>query len=563
MNLSKYTIGVDFGTLSCRALLVDTADGREVATSVYEYPHGVMDTALPSGKPLGQDWALEHPRDYYEGLIHVLSDVVKNGGATPEEIIAVGVDFTTCTVIPVKEDSTPLCFLPEFEDHPHAYVKLWKHHAAEPEATALTQIAKEMKEKWLPLYGGKVSSEFMIPKIWETLNDAEEVYNATDLFMDALDWIDWKLTGRFTRAQSLISFKIMWTPEDGYPSREYFKALDPRMENIVETKLRGDIAPLGACLGQITPEIAAATGLSPQTVVVTGAGDGHAAPLAMKAVRPGNTTAILGTSGVYIAVNKELHQVPGVFGIARDCLAPGYYAYEAGQACMGDHYAWFVKNCVPASYYEEAEARGMSIHNLMNEKAAALRPGESGLVALDWWNGNRSVLSDSELSGMILGMTLSTRPEEIYRALIEATAFGARKIIDTMTQSGVPTEALYATGGICNKSPFVMQTFADIIGVPIRLAGSQNGCCLGSAILAAVGAGSARGGYDDFFQAVDQMSNLRDTTYLPKEENRAVFNELYEEYLALHDYFGKGGSRAMHRLKALRSRILAEKQEQE
>lgn len=553
--MAKYTIGIDYGTLSGRALLVDVSNGYEVASSVFEYPHSVMDRTLPSGKLLEQDWALEHPQDYLDVLAHTIPAVLKESQVDPKDVIAVCVDFTTCTVVPVKKDSTPLCFLPEFEDEPHAYVKLWKHHAAEPEATALSKIAAERGEKWLPLFGGKVSSEFMLPKIWEVLNDAEDVFNATDLFIEAADWISWKLTGNFKRVQVLASFKMCWTPEEGYPSKEYFKALDPRLENLEDTKLEGEIAPICSIIGNITPEMAEITGLSTDTVVVAASGDGHASPPSMKAVLPGRTSAIIGTSGVYVAIGEEFHNVPGVFGIVKDSLVPKYYAYEAGQSCVGDHFSWFVKNCAPKSYYDEAEKEGLSIYNLLNQKAAALKPGESGLVALDWWNGNRSVLSDSELSGMIVGMTLSTRPEEIYRALVEATAFGAKKILDTLEENGVPTKELYATGGICDKSPFVMQCYADILNVPIRISGTANGSCLGASILAAAGAGKERGGYDDFFEAVEAMGNLRDVVYTPIPENAAVYEEVYQEYLALHDYFGRGENPVMKRMKKLRSRV--------
>lgn len=547
----KYAIGIDYGTLSGRALLVDVSNGRQIATSIFEYPHGVMDTVLPSGLPLQAGWALQHPQDYIDVLTRTIPKLLKESGVDPDDVISVSVDFTTCTVIPIKKDGTPLCFLDEFKDEPHAYVKLWKHQSAEPEATALSNIARNRGEEWLRYYGGKVSSELMIPKIWEVLNDNEYVYHATDSFLEACDWIGWLLTGRIARSSSLLALKSFWNKNTGFPSKDFFRALDPRLENVTE-KLSEEILPMCAVLGNITEKTSQLTGLSTNTLVVVGTGDAHAAVPAVKVSRPGQTCAILGTSAVYITISKNIEDVPGVFSIAEDSIVPGCIGYEMGQSCVGDLFSWFIKNCVPQSYTDAAAHEGKDIYAYLNEKASALSPGECGLVALDWWNGNRSILSDSDLSGMILGMTLSTRPEEIYRALVESTAFGTKKILETLSESRIPTNELCATGGICHKSPFIMQCYANILNMPIRISKTGIGSALGAAIIASV-IGSERGGYDTFGQAAEAMGDLDDITYLPNSDHAKMYEELYIEYITLHDYFGRGGNDAMKRLKAIRS----------
>ena len=460
--MGKYAIGVDFGTLSGRALLVNIMTGQEVQTSVHNYTYGVMDKTLPDGTSLGVDYALQHPQDYLDVLSSTIPDVLKKSNVKPEDVIGIGIDFTACTVLPVKKDGTPLCFLNEYKSNPHAYVKLWKHHAAQDKANQLNVTAEKMNQEWLKYYGGKISSEWLFPKLWQIIDEAPEIYDAMDYFIEAADWIVWQLTGKQTRNSCTAGYKAIWNKRRGFPSENFFAALHPRMKNVVSTKLDCEITSLGTKAGEITKVMAAMTGLKEGTAVAVGNVDAHVTVPAVKIVGHGKMLAIIGTSTCHVLMGTKEIPVPGMCGCVEDGILPGYFGYEAGQSCVGDHFAWFVDNCVSAQYYELAKESGMDIHSYMQQIMMDEKPGESGLVALDWWNGNRSVLVDVDLTGMILGMTLQTRPEQIYRALVEATAFGTRKIIETFEENGVPVDEFYAAGGIAEKSPAIMQIYADI-----------------------------------------------------------------------------------------------------
>lgn len=549
---TKYTVGVDYGSLSGRAVLVNAKTGQEIASAVYEYPHAVMDARLWDGTPLGHDWALQHPQDYIDVLANTIPALLEQSGVSREDVIGIGTDFTACTVLPVKADGTPLCFLPEFEHNPHAYVKLWKHHAAQDKANRLNEIAAKRGEPWLQNYGGKISSEWAIPKLWQVLDEAPEVYAAMDRWIEAADWIIWQLCGRETRNSCTAGYKEIWNKKAGYPSDDFFKALDPRLEHVVDEKLSREITPLGDKAGTLTAEAAKLTGLKEGIAVAIGNVDAHVCVPAVGIDGPGKMLAIIGTSTCHIMMGTEEHQVPGMCGVVEDGVLPGYFGYEAGQSCVGDHFAWLIENCLPASYYEEAKSEGKNIHKLLREKAAAQKPGESGLLALDWWNGNRSVLVDVDLTGMILGMTLQTRPEEIYRALIEATAFGTRMIVENYRGHGVPVEEFFASGGISQKDPLMMQIYADVLNMPVKIAGSEQGPALGSAIFASRAAGEAAGGYDDIFEATRSMGRVKNTVYTPNPENSKIYDSLFAEYRTLHDYFGRGENDVMKRLKQLK-----------
>lgn len=550
--MSKYSIGVDFGTLSGRAVLVNVETGEELGSSVLEYPHAVMDEQIPCGKKLPPDWALEHPQDYLDVFAHTIPEVLKKTDVDPADITGVGVDFTACTLLPVKNDGTPLCFIDEYKENPHAYVKLWKHHAAQDKANKLNEIASERGEKWLARYGGKISSEWAIPKIWQVVEEAPEIYDAADKFIEATDWVIWQLTGVETRNSCTAGYKAIWHKREGYPSKEFFAALDPKLTNVVDEKLLRNIKPLGSKAGEITEKAAKLTGLKVGTAVAVGNVDAHVCVPAVKIDGPGKMLAIMGTSTCHILMGTEEKEVPGMCGVVEDGVMPGFYGYEAGQSCVGDHFAWFVDNCLPASYLEEAKKECINIHKFLRKKAEKLRPGESGLLALDWWNGNRSVLVDVDLTGMMLGMTLLTKPEEIYRALIEATAYGTRMIIETFRENGVPVNEFYAAGGIAEKDPMTMQIYADVIKMPIHISGSSQGPALGSAIFGAVAAGAKRGGYDSVFEAARKMGKLKDTVYTPIAENSQVYDKLFAEYRKLHDYFGRGDNDVMKRLKEIK-----------
>jgi len=555
--MNKYVIGVDYGTLSGRALIANASTGEEIASAVYEYPHAVMDKTLSDGTPLGMDWALQDPQDYLDVLSHTVPEIIKKSGISPENIIGVGTDFTACTVMPVKKDGTPMCFLPQFKNRPHAYVKLWKHHAAQDKANRLNEIAASRGEAWLNNYGGKISSEWTMPKIWQIAEEDPEMYDSMDRFIEAADWIIWQLCGKETRNSCTAGYKEIWNKKTGFPSEEFFSALSPKLTNMVDEKLSRDIIPLGKKAGEITLEAAALTGLLPGTAVAIGNVDAHVCVPAVGIDGPFKMLAIMGTSTCHIMMGTEEHQVPGMCGVVEDGVMPGFFGYEAGQSCVGDHFAWFIENCVPQSYYEEAKRQNKNIYQFLSEKAEKLKPGESGLVLLDWWNGNRSVLVDVDLTGMMLGMTLQTKPEEMYRALIEATAYGTRMIIENYREHGVPVNEFYASGGISQKDPLIMQIYSDIIRMPIKIAGSEQGPALGSAIFASVAAGEKAGGYDSIFEAAGAMGKIKDRIYSPIPENVEVYNKLFNEYRILHDYFGRGANDVMKRLKELKNKVIS------
>ncbi|MFY9177370.1 MAG: ribulokinase [Caldicoprobacterales bacterium] len=549
----KFTIGVDFGTQSGRAVLVEVGTGKEVATAVGEYPHGVMDEYLPDGvTPLDHDWALQHPQDYLDVLSETIPEVLKESGIACEDVIGIGIDFTACTLLPIDEKGVPLCLYDEYRSSPHAYVKLWKHHAAQEEANKLNEIAMERGEEFLDLYGGKISSEWLFPKIWQTLNEAPDIYEKAEKFIEAADWVVMQLTGQEKRNSCTAGYKAMWHKQKGYPGNDFFKALDPRLENVVDEKLSRNIYPIGTKAGEITQSAARLTGLKPGTAVAVGNIDAHVAMPAVGIVDEGKMLMIIGTSTCHMVLGREEKKVPGICGVVEDGIIPGYFGYEAGQCCVGDHFDWFIKNYVPGGYYREAEKKGIGIHDLLSEKAQKLAVGQSGLIALDWWNGNRSVLVDADLTGLIIGCTLLTKPEEIYRALIEATAYGTRMIIDTFEESGVPVKEIYAAGGIAHKNPFLMQIYSDVTNREIRISASTQAAALGSAMFGAVAAGKERGGYDSIVDAAREMARLKDVVYRPVQENVEVYNKLYSEYKILHDYFGRGTNDVMKRLKVIK-----------
>ena len=549
-----YTIGIDFGTESARAVLVDLADGAEVAAAVYPYSNGVIDDKLPGTNiRLEPDWALQDPADYVRAVETTVSQVLVQSGVSPERVIGVGVDFTACTMLPTLADGTPLCSLPQYRDNPHAWVKLWKHHAAQPEADRINAVARERKEPWLSRYGGKISSEWFFSKALQILNEAPEIYHAADRLIEAADWIIWQMTGVETRNSCTAGYKAIWSKREGFPSPDYFAALHPDMRNIVTDKMSTDISPLGARAGGLTEEMAKATGLRAGTAVAIANVDAHVSVPAATVVETGRMVMIMGTSTCHMVLGDEQRIVPGMCGVVEDGILPGLFGYEAGQSCVGDHFAWFVEHCVPAAYEREAAERGLNLHQLLEEKAAALAPGESGLLALDWWNGNRSVLVDVDLTGLLLGATLATTAEEIYRALIEATAYGTRIIIDNFERSGVAVRELVAAGGLPERNKLLMQIYADVTGREMKVCGTNQAGAVGSAMFAAVAAGAAAGGYDTIQAAAAHMAHLKDVVYKPIAAHKAVYDALYAEYVTLHDYFGRGANDVMKRLKRLRA----------
>ena len=550
--MSKYTIGVDYGTLSVRAVVVDVADGSELATAVFDYPHAVMSEALPDGRKLPPDWALQHPQDYLDGLTYAVHTAVAESGVPIGDVVGIGIDFTSNTYLPVDDRYEPLCLKPEWQDEPHAWVKLWKHHGTQSYAEKMEAKALERGEGFLKRYGGKVSPAWMFPRLLETMEEAPELYRAAAKFIEAGDWIVNQLTGEEKRSLSMAGYKAFWSKREGYPSEDFLKSLNPRFEHVIDEKLSRDIHPLGERAGGLNARGAALTGLLPGTAVAVANIDAHVSLPPIGVTEPGNMLMILGTSTCHVMLGAEEREVPGVGGIVEDGVIPGTYGYEAGQNCVGDGLKWFVDNCFPVSYAKAAEAAGMDAHQYLTMLADRLSPGQSGLLALDWWNGNRSILCDYDLTGLMLGLTIATRPEEIYRALIESTAYGTRRIIESFEESGLPVEHVYACGGISKKNPMFMQIYADVLDREIRIARSSQNPALGSAIFGAVAAGSRIGGYDRIEDAVHAMGGTSDVVYRPIPENVRIYDDLYSEFVKLHDCFGRGENEVMKHLRKYR-----------
>jgi L-ribulokinase len=545
----KYVIGVDYGTLSGRALLVRVSDGAEIATAVFEYPHAVLEDTLPAtGAKLPPDWALQVPSDYIDVLKNTVPQVLKTSGINPTDVIGIATDFTACTILPVTSDGTPLCELPEFSKNPHSYIKLWKHHAAQRHADRITDLAHERNEPWIKRYGGKISSEWEFAKALQLLEEAPEIYRAMDKWVEAADWIIWQLCGKYVRNICTAGYKGML--QDGtYPSREYLAALNSDFENFISEKLDHEIGQLGALAGRLTAQAAEWTGLPEGIAVAVGNVDAHVTSAAANAVNPGQMVAIMGTSTCHVMVSEKFAEVPGMCGVVDGGIINGKLGYEAGQSGVGDIFGWFANNYAPASYLSAAEAAGMDIHTYLSHLASKDPVGAHGLVALDWQSGNRSTLVDHQLSGLIVGMTLSTRPEEIYRAIVESTAFGARKIVETFNQSGVPVTQFIAAGGLI-KNQFVMQIYADVLNMPITIIRSTQGPALGSAIHAAVAAGA----YSDVVTASAAMGGVAEESYQPNSANASIYDELYLIYNDLYEDFGHNGT--MHSLRAIRDRAI-------
>jgi L-ribulokinase len=541
------TVGVDFGTLSGRALVVAVEDGRELGSAVHEYPHAVVTEALPGGGPaLPPDWALQMPADWRDVLRLAVPAALRAAGVGPDQVIGVATDFTACTVLPTTADGVPLCELPAFAGRPHAYPKLWRHHAAQPEADEIVARAEETGQPWLARYGGRISSEWQFAKALQVLREDPGVYRATDRWIEAADWIVWQLTGAENRNLCTAGYKGIH--QDGrYPDAAYLAALHPDFADFT-AKLEHPLSPLGARAGTLSAAAAALTGLREGTPVAVGNVDAHVTSAAAQALDPGHLLAIMGTSTCHIMNSDVLAEVPGMCGVVRDGVVPGLWGYEAGQSGVGDILAWSVRTALPEAYAVEARRRGISPHELLTEKAAAQPVGAHGLLALDWHSGNRSVLVDHHLSGLLVGLTLDTRPEDVYRALLEATAFGTRVIVDAFEKAGVPVNEFTAAGGLL-RNPFLMQTYSDVLNRPINLLVSEQGPALGAAIHAAVAAGA----YPDIRAASAAMGRLDRHAYLPDPARAAAYDTLYAEYQALHDHFGRGGSQVMHRLRGVRA----------
>ena len=550
-----YAIGLDYGTLSARAALVCCQDGEVLATAVKPYPHQVMDETLPDGKTkLGANWALEHPGDYILAMEETVGAVMKGKEALKDSVVGIGIDFTSCTILPVDREGTPLCLKKEYGGRPHAYVKLWKHHAAQPQADRINAVLQERGELEEIRYGGRISSELLLPKVLQILEEDPEIYEKADQILEAGDWLTQTLTGGKRRSGNMAGYKAMWLPESGYPDKSFLRQLDPRLEDLGETKLKGEMALMGEPAGFLTEEWANRLGLPAGIPVAPAIIDSHAGLPGSGVSRQNQMMMVVGTSSVMLALTKKPFARDGVVSGIRGGIVPGYYALESGLAAVGDMLGWFVDQAAPESCAKAAREQGMNLHTYLTGKAEQLKPGQSGLAALDWWNGNKTPFVDGRLSGVLAGCTLGTKPEEIYRALIEATAFGTRRIVDLYEEAGAQIEEIIASGGIAEKNPLFLQIYADVLGKRIRVSATEQTAAVGSAVYASVAAGAAGGGYETLQEAVERMSRIHEKAYEPDPENQKTYQELYELYKELSGLFDPGKNTVLAKLLEIKSR---------
>ncbi|HNQ35913.1 MAG TPA: ribulokinase [bacterium] len=541
-----YSLGLDFGTASVRALLISLDSGAETATAVWNYQHGTDGVIGAADDP---HLARQHPADYLDGSAAVLKEVLARAKAAdpdfaPERVLGIGVDTTGSTPIPVDGAGRPLCFQDRFRDNPAALAWLWKDHTAVAEAEELTQLAGRLRPDYLRHCGGRYSSEWFWAKILRLARQDPEVYRAAAGFVELADFIPAQLCGagapgEIRRSACAAGHKALYSRKwGGLPDEEFLAGLDPRLAGL-RARLYDRVFPAGASAGRLSPEWARRTGLPAGCPVSVGAFDAHLGAVG-SGIRENGLVKVMGTSTCDLmvfpaAAEARLEAIEGMCGFAEDSIIPGLIGLEAGQSGVGDIFAWFAGHFLPAGYQREAAAAGRDGQQWLTEKAARLKPGSSGLLALDWNNGNRSILVDQWLTGLLVGQTLGTRPEEVYRSLVEATAFGARVIVDQIEAGGISIGAVIACGGISRKNPFLMQIYSNILERPIRVAGSEQTCALGAAIAGAVAAGA----FKDIPAGQDRCCRFEAADYRPEPAAVPVYRELYRLYRQLHDGFGR------------------------
>lgn len=532
----RYAIGLDYGTLSVRALLLDMDSGEEAGTAVYEYPHGVVSGSLPDGSPIPPEYALAVPEDYLQGLSQVVRDLLRESGAVPESVKGIGLDATSATVIPADKSGMAISMLPGFESSPHAYIKLWKHHGAKKYAEKMYSLADNWKEEWLTLVGGKVSCEAFLPKTLETQEEDEAVYKRCHTFLEVGDWLTWYMTGECVRSTSMAGCNSFYQRGIGYPDEDFLRKIMQESEPVTR-KYKGRFVALGGCVGRLTQRAPDRMGLLPGVPVAAAMIDSHAAVGGAGADRVGDVTAVMGTSACYLLNSHTGEGIPGIYSCAYEAHIPELFGYEGGQSCVGECLEWFVDNCVPESYMKEAGQAGIGIHELLQRKAAAIRPEQRRLVVLDWWNGVRSPLMRPELTGVMTGLTIYTKTEEMYLALMEGICFGARVIVDTFRDSGHSVERLIAAGGIPMKSPLMMQMLADICGTEVRVCESRQSSARGSAIMGAAVADGTEKTSRILKDWIHKLGAGTSAVYDPDCGNRAVYEEKYRKYIRLKKIF--------------------------
>ncbi|MEJ2354468.1 MAG: ribulokinase [candidate division WOR-3 bacterium] len=540
--MKKYAIGLDFGTNSCRSLIVDLSDGTELASYVFPYPSGKDGILLDPKEP---NLARQNPQDYLDGIKETITNAIskakkENSEFNPENIIGIGIDTTGSSPMPVNSEGKPLCFLPEFKNNLNAMVWLWKDHTGHTEAAQITELANKMRPEYLSKIGGTYSSEWFWSKILHCHNTDPDVFNAAKSFVEICDWIPAVLTGetrpdRIKRSICAAGHKAMYNSEwGGLPDKAFLSALSPALAPLRD-RLYEKTCTSNQLAGNLSGEWAKELNLKPGIAIAVGAFDAHMGAVGA-GIKPGTLVKILGTSTCDIMISpndKKLADIPGVCGIVDGSVMPGYFGIEAGQSAVGDIFLWLVNNLVPEKYGKTVDEK---FENLARE-AAKQKPGEHGLLALDWNNGNRTILVDVRLTGLLLGQTLHTEPHEIYRALIEATAFGALTIINRIEEYGVPVKEIVNCGGLASKNPFLMQIYADITGRPMEISGSEQTPALGAAIFGAIAAGKETSGFLNIEEAQDTLTGIK-KRFEPNPENNSVYKKLYVLYKQLHDAFG-------------------------
>ncbi len=529
---NQYTIGLDYGTNSVRALIVSTRDGSEAGSATWNYAHGENGILLSRDPNL----ARQHPADYLEGarqtIVAALEQAKAVEGFSPSQVVGIGVDTTGSTPLPVDKEGTPLAFKAEFEGNLNALAWLWKDHTSVREAEEITRCAKQERPQFLDKCGGTYSSEWYWSKIWHCLHVDEAVFDAAYSWVECADWIPTMLAGKPDPATMTVGVcaaghKAMWNANwGGFPDADFLSSLDPKLAAL-RSRLSPNVRSVDEAVGGLSEEWAQKTGLTAGIPVAVGAFDAHLGGIGA-GIKEGTLVKTLGTSTcdlMVVSQSKELADIPGLCGIVPGSILPGYYGLEAGQSAVGDIFNWFVGVLNEGSHQE------------LTEVAGKLKAGESGLLALDWNNGNRTILVDQELTGLLLGQTLYTKPGEIYRALIEATAFGALTIINRLEEYGVTVERVVNCGGIAEKNAVLMQIYADIIGRPLYVSRSSQTCALGAAIAAAV----ASKQFDSFDAAQNAMTGLKDVVYTPNEAEHATYTRLFALYSQIHDAFGTRG----------------------
>jgi L-ribulokinase len=525
---TRLTLGLDFGTESVRALLVDLG-GHEHASAVSRYVHGQITENLPgSAVKLPPHYALQHPDDWIAAAATATRSALRTSSAKAEDVIGIGVDFTSCTMLPTLRDGTPLCLLDRFARQPLAWPKLWKHHAAQAQTDRINQVARERSEPFLARYGGTIGLEWFFPKMLETLERAPRVFAAAEVWLEAGDWFVWQLTGgdatSLPRSTCQAGYKGMWSAEDGYPSADFLTAVHPKFGRVVADKMPGRLLAPGTNAGGLQRNMARHFGLREGTPVSAAIIDAHAGVPGAGAAEPDTFVMVLGTSSCHMLNSTEDRFVPGVAGIVRDGILPGFVGYETGQAAVGDAFDWLRR------------LTGQRDLDALSKDAAAVPPGADGVLCLDWFNGCRTPLMDGALTGAFTGLALRHSPAHLYRALLEASACGVRWIVDLLRENGVPVKRFVATGGLPHHNPLVVEVYADVLGAPVIVHPCKHGPALGAAILGALAAGQ----FPSPTAAIRAMATAKSAPVIkPKSKHSATYDLLYARYRKLADKFSK------------------------